>query len=101
MRWRTALAVTIATSWLAYSFLPLKSEPLRFAIAGLAFALVSRALPVAADSVVATHTLIDYRLRRGVLQSAASQAASVKERQRESVTNRVEVVQQERRAING
>lgn len=79
MSWRISLAVTIAVSWLLYSFLPLKSDFLRFAMAGLAFAVLTRVLPVAIDSIASAKLLVVYRLRHNL-----SQANNAEKTRRES-----------------
>ena len=69
MLWRVALAITVGTSLLLYTLLPLDSDLLRFAFAGLAFGLVSRTLPVLINSIVSAQTLITFRLKQSTSQA--------------------------------
>jgi hypothetical protein len=90
MRWRVTLAITIATSWLVYSLLPLTSDLLRFALAGLAFGLLSRTLPVAINSIVAAQTLIAFRLIPSVSRAIAIEEARTESVDRKATTTSTE-----------
>ena len=68
MLWRVALAITVITCVLLYSLLPLDSDLVRFAFAGLAFGLVSRTLAVLINSIVSAQTLILFRLKQSTLR---------------------------------
>ena len=86
MRWRTALAITIATSWLLYSLLPITSDLFRFAVAGLAFGLLSRALPVLINWIVSAQALVEFRLRPSPSLGASIEEGHAKGVDREEAT---------------
>jgi hypothetical protein len=93
MLWRVALAITVGTSLLLYTLLPLDSDLLRFAFAGLAFGLVSRTLPVVINSIVSAQTLIMFRLKQSTSRALAIEQTLTHKVNEEAASTTTQVVQ--------